>query len=477
MRRVYIEQLGCAKNQVDAEVMLEHLRSAGTWEYTDSPDTADMILVNTCGFIQDARKESIDTLLELRRAYPGAKIMMTGCLAERYAEEMQGAMPEADGFFGNRDLSLVLSAAEAVMDGGQPSPDRVRPVILPDYPDIDDFRRGKLFGFPGSAYVKISEGCDHRCRYCAIPLIRGGLRSRDAQGVIDEVKGLIEAGTYEIDLIAQDLAAFGTDLPMAGGGTGKERQGGRFLDLLDRLSSIPGDYRIRLLYIHPDAFHSALPDLVRERTTIHPYFDIPFQHAAIPVLRGMGRTGSSSSYLELIDTIRTKVPESVIRSTFMLGFPKEGRREFEELLDFVSRAQLDWAGSFLYSREEGTPAYDDRSAAGHWFAHRQALGRRRELERIQQQITETRLDRYVGKVYDVLIEEVVEGEDLRIGRMFAQAPEVDGATVILSDAVSPGEVVSCGIRRRNGIDLEAIPVKRLYIERSAYSEEEKTRTL
>lgn len=477
MRRVYIEQLGCAKNQVDAEVMLEHLRSTGTWEYTDTPDTADMILVNTCGFIQDARKESIDTLLELRKAYPGARIMMTGCLAERYAEDMQEALPEADGFFGNRDLSQVLSAAEAVMGKEQTAPDLRRPVILPDYPDADDFRRGRLFGFPGSAYVKISEGCDHRCRYCAIPLIRGGLRSREAQGVIDEVKRLIEAGTYEIDLIAQDLAAFGTDLPVAGGGTGKERQGGRFLDLLDTISSIPGDYRIRLLYIHPDAFPGELPDLVKERTTIHPYFDIPFQHAAIPVLRGMGRTGSSSSYLELIDTIRAKVPESVIRSTFMLGFPKEGRREFEELLDFITRAQLDWAGTFLYSREEGTPAYDDRSAAGHWFAHRQAQGRRKELERIQQQITETRLDRYVGKVYDVLIEEVVEGEDLRIGRMFAQAPEVDGATVVLSDAVNPGEVISCGIRRRNGIDLEAIPVKRLYIERSAYSEEEKTRTV
>jgi len=215
-----------------------------------------------------------------------------------------------------------------------------------------------------------------------------------------------------------------------------------------------------MLYIHPDDFPDDLPRLVKERKNILPYFDIPFQHAAAPVLRGMGRKGSAVSYLELLQNIRETLPDAVIRSTFMLGFPGERKQHVDELMRFVEAARLDWAGLFIYSPEEGTPACRLRTPDSHKRAARSAEPRKKELEALQTAITEQQLERWVGREFDVLIEEKIEGEDLLIGRMFAQAPEVDGSTVVLSDGGAPGDVIRCGIRRRVGIDLEAVPVSR-----------------
>ncbi len=443
MKYFYIENLGCAKNQVDAEVMLKELQKTGSWEYTESSDRADLILINTCGFIEPAREESLDAVFSLRAAHPDVKIVMTGCLAERYGREIDQELPEVDGFFGNRDLSYITAVAEDIMNGDHVS-------CFPDYPDISGreyMHRERLLSYAGSAYVKISEGCNHRCRYCAIPLIRGGLRSRTKEDVLAEVKALIADGVYEINLIAQDLAAFGTD-----------RGHPQFMELLDEMSLLPGDFIIRMLYIHPDDFPAGLPELVRDREKIVPYFDIPFQHASVPVLRSMGRRGSARTYLDLIRSIREVLPDAVIRSTFLLGFVNEDDAAREELLDFVREAQLDWAGCFVYSLEEGTPAYSDRSSSEHEKAVAEAEAFKPELEALQEEITQGRLQRWVGRHVDVLIEETVEGEDLLIGRIAGQAPEVDGLTVVLSEHGEPGERILCEVRRVVGVDLEAMPI-------------------
>ncbi len=439
MNYVYIENLGCAKNQVDAEVMLALLTESGRWAHTENPEQADLILVNTCGFIESAREESITALLSLRSSFPDAKVMMTGCLSERYAELIAEDLFEADGFFGNRDLSGVLQAADAVMA-------QQRAVDLPKTYRELSVDRDHRFSFPGSTYLKLSEGCSHRCRYCAIPLIRGDLRSKAVSDVVKEFRLALDRGIYEVNLVAQDLAAFGT-----------ESGPSRFLELLEKLLALDGEFRIRMLYIHPDYFPMELANLANTEEKLLPYFDIPLQHASADVLRGMGRKGDADAYLSLIDTIRSRCADSVIRSTFMVGFPGEGEREFDELMRFAEAAQLDWAGVFAYSREEGTPAYGDRKAGEHRKLLRVFEERSNRLRELVTGISESRLDRWVGRSMDILIEEVIAQEDLAIGRGFPQAPEVDGSVVVRGAGLSAGTVVPCNIVKRNGIDLEAVP--------------------
>lgn len=442
-KRIYVENLGCAKNQVDAEVMVDELVGSGCLS-VDNADQADVILVNTCGFIESAREESVNTFFALREQYPQAKIIMTGCLSQRYGKELEKELVEADGIFGNRDLRHITGLVRRILAGE-------RVVDLPAYPLIteESDRRGKLFNFPGSAYLKISEGCNHRCRYCAIPLIRGSLRSRPFDAIIGEAERLVGSGIREINLIAQDLAAYGTD---------GEQKRSQFLRLLEALVAIEGDFRIRMLYIHPDAFPRELPAFVAANPKVIPYFDIPFQHAHPDVLRPMGRLGDSRTYLELVESIRTVLPEATVRSTFMIGFTGETDQTFATLKRFVEEARLDWVGSFVYSREEGTPAYRDRTATEHKAMGKRAARWQKELESIQQKLTMDRLQRFVGTEQDVLIEELVEGEDLAIGRTAHQAPEVDGLTVVMGRNLVPGTMVRCGISRVNGIDLEAIPL-------------------
>ena len=436
--KIYIESLGCAKNQVDSEILLTQALAEG-YEKTDNPQEADVIVVNTCGFIESAKTESIDTFFSLHDANPDAKIIMAGCLAQRYGSEME--LDEADAVFGNHDLGRF---GELLASLG-----RKRQVVIPDYPDPDKDldRRDVLLGYPGSAYLKISEGCDHRCSYCAIPLIRGPLRSRPAERIIADARELISRGVYEISVIAQDLGAYWTDHGPS-----------RFVDLMDRLSSLEGDFVLRMLYIHPDTFPEDLIALTKERDKILPYFDIPFQHADVGVLRSMRRTGSRESYTALVSRIREALPDAVIRTTLMLGYPGEDRSAFEELLRFVDEARFDWMGSFLYSREEDTPAYSMRGEKDHEKAHKTAAKWQKELEKAQEKITAERLERFVGHEYTALIEDRIEGEELAIGRIYSQAPDVDGLTVIMGRDMKPGDVVRVGITRVRGIDLEGVRI-------------------
>ena len=438
MEKIYIESLGCAKNQVDSEILLTYALENG-YERTESPAEADVIVVNTCAFIEDAKKESIDTVLSMREAYPKARIILSGCLAQRYGKEME--FEEVDAIFGNYDLSLfpeILKETEA----------EHRPVEVPSYPDPDRERddRSILLSRPGCAYLKISEGCNHCCSYCAIPIIRGPLRSRPFEKIIEEAKRLIKEGVYEISVIAQDLGAYGIDL------YGRSR----FTELMDALSSLDGDFVLRMLYIHPDTFPMDLLPLVKERKRILPYFDIPVQHADPKILRAMGRTGSRQIYLSLVDKIRESLPDAVIRTTIMLGFPGEDEETFEEVKRFISEGRFDWMGSFTYSREEDTPAYKMRNKREHDKAHKAAQSYQKELMEMQNVISEERMHRFVGNTYKAIIEERIEGEDLYFGRIYAQAPDVDGLTVISAKDLKPGDVVDVKIIKSMGFDLDAV---------------------
>ena len=440
-KKVYVENLGCAKNQVDAEVMVASLSLDG-YESVEHAEDASIILVNTCGFIESARKESIDTFFALKESFPDKKILITGCLSQRYAKELEGELLEADAVFGNRDLKVINNVVRKVISGE-------RVIEVPQYPVVEqDYdSRGKLFNYPGSAYLKISEGCNHRCRFCAIPIIRGSLRSRPKHAVLDDAASLIKSGIKEINIIAQDLAAYGTDV-------GEKKS--KFLDLLESIALLDGDFVIRLLYIHPDAFPLALLDLIKKYPKILPYFDIPFQHADKKVLRKMGRTGDKEIYLSLISTIRASFPDAVIRSTFLLGFTEEDDESIEILTSFIKEAQLDYAGSFIFSLEEDTPAYEDASVEEYEKRVKKALLHQKKIEKLTTSITTKRLRRFIGKEMDVLIEENVEKEELSIGRTHYQAPEVDGLTVVMGKNLIPGRYIRCGIQKVNGIDLEAV---------------------
>ena len=445
---LYIENLGCAKNQVDAEVMAHNLEKDG-WTLTDDATKASLIIVNTCGFIESAREESIDTFFSLKGQNPKAKIIVSGCLAQRYAQELGTQLPEANGVFGNRDLAEINTFVQDVEN--LPKKAQVKPVVLtPQYPDPDaeSDERNKLFNFPGSAYLKISEGCNHRCGYCAIPLIRGSLRSRSKIAVLTEAKRLIDNGIKELNLIAQDLAAYGTDWDGHS----------HFCELLKDITALDGDFRVRMLYIHPDAFPMELIDLVKNNPKIIPYFDIPFQHASPKLLVPMKRTGNRLVYEKLIDTIRSKLDKCVIRTTIMLGFPGDTKEDFEEVYKFVEHCRFNWMGSFLYSREEGTYAWDLTTEEEHKALIKQAKTWQKKLQKLQEKISSQRLEEFIGQECDVLIEELIDGEDLAIGRIWAQAPEVDGLTVVMGRDMVPGQIYRCGIRKVNGIDLEAVKI-------------------
>ena len=436
----YIVNLGCSKNQVDGETVLALMEKKG-WKYTDL-EHADVVIINTCGFINDAKEESINTILNCKSSYPDKIVIAAGCLAQRYGKELAQEMTEADGFVGNHDLYAVPDAVEKIVKG------KTR-LVSPKNPSPDCFvERNTLFTFPRSTYIKIAEGCNNNCTYCAIPLIRGQLRSIPADIIIKEIKNFVKKGFFEINLVSQDLASWGTDM------------GQDLIYLLKRISRLKGDFRIRLLYMHPDKFNPDILPLFKKDNRLIPYFDIPFQHASEPVLSAMGRKGNKDKYLKLIATIREALPESVIRSTVMLGFPGEKEEDFQCLMEFLKEAELDWCGFFTYSREEGTKAFNFKGKVPIATAGL----RKEQAQELQNRITEKRLESYVGREIEVLVEEIIAEEDIALGRGYMNAPEVDGAIILHSDkaasgGIKPGDVVRAKVVKRNNIDLEAADVR------------------
>jgi ribosomal protein S12 methylthiotransferase len=408
--------------------MMAHLAGAG-WAAADDPADAELIIVNSCGFIESAKRESLDAVFSWRRLFPEKKIMLAGCLAQRYEAELAESLPEADYILGNMDLSRAAS----VLAGGG---------LLPDE-SAEALAARPLLSGPGSAYVKILEGCNNRCAFCAIPLIRGRLQSRPAESIVSECRGLLARGVRELCLIGQDIASYGLDFP-------QHRQ--RLPELIEAILRLEGDFWLRLLYIHPERFPPELLDLCLQDKRLLPYFDLPFQHASEPLLRAMNRRGSAEAYLGLIAAIREKLPQSAIRSTFLVGFPGESDAGFAALLDFQEKACLEWAGVFTFSREEGTPAFSMKGRV----PKKVMAARKRLLEDRQEEISGKRMERFVGLDADILVEEDM-GDALYLGRCAAQAPEVDGSVIINSEEpLQPGTFVRGRLAARVGLDLEAV---------------------
>jgi len=436
--RYFLDPFGCVKNQVDAENMMHHLEKAG-WKNAPAEE-ADLIIINSCGFIESAKQESINAVLEWRRLYPAKKILLAGCLAQRYAKELADNLPESDGFFGIENIAEITQAAIKTVKGPAAKPASVTRFPAGERP---------LLSLPGSAYVKISEGCSNCCSYCAIPLIRGKLVSRTIPDIVDECRTLLERGIAELCIVGQDTGAFGTDVSAAT----------KLPELLEAVSALKGHFWVRLLYIHPDHFPAQILDLMEKDARFLPYFDIPFQHASPKILPAMNRRANAEQYLELLKTIRGRLPRAVIRSTFLLGFPGETEDDFAALLDFQEKASLDWLGCFVYSREEGTPSFSMKGQV----PKKTAAARKQIIEERQIPITEKNMERFTGQTLEVLIEERIDsgadGENFWLGRLYCQSPEIDGAAVIVGGetiGTSPklGNLVPCRVIARRGFDLE-----------------------
>jgi ribosomal protein S12 methylthiotransferase len=408
-------QLGCPKNWVDGEWMLGQLQAAGH-EVTGDPD-AETVIVNTCGFIDAAKEESIRAILEVaRRKQEGRvrRLLVAGCLVERYKEELRKAIPEIDGFI---PLGAVGQVARLL---AEERPDAPVGVEMPLY---DGLSPRLLATPPHLAYVKIAEGCDNPCSFCPIPSFRGAFRSRPPNDVVREVGTLAARGVKEAVLVAQDTTDYGRDLGLRDG----------LALLLRRLQEETEMSWIRVLYAYPNHLHRSLLKAMAHCTRVVPYLDLPLQHAHPEILSAMKRGGSAESFLRLLDRARKAVPGLAVRSTFIVGFPGERREHFRLLMDFVREARFDHLGVFTYSREEGTAAH----RLGDPVDQRTKRRRQERLLEVQQAISYEKNRTLVGRTVTVLVEGVSEeSEHLLEGRLPTQAPDVDGK-VLLNDGFAP----------------------------------------
>src|SRR5215468_4656798 len=438
--KVGFVSLGCPKNLVDSEVMLGTLTRQG-YSITAQKEDADVIVVNTCGFIDTAKKESIDTILEMAELKSQGnckKLVVAGCLAERYRSEIQKEIPEIDFIFGPDELGRIL---EAVQLESSSIPD-VSIDALYSSKEIPTIPR--VLTTPAHmAYLKVSEGCDHVCTFCAIPSFRGRFRSRPIADLVAESQRLAEQGVRELIIVSQDTMAYGKDLGLPQGIT----------SLLSELVKIDGLKWVRFLYCYPNMVSDELVRLVAGEERLCKYFDIPYQHASRPVLERMKRGGHRAAYERQIESIRNLMPDVGLRTSFIVGFPGESEEDFTDLLSFVKNVQFDNVGVFLYSDEEGTPAFDLDGKVARLTATR----RRNRIMKEQARISAERLQNMVGRKVEILLEGRSEESDLLLqGRMETQAPDIDGH-VLINDAgdkeVTPGEFYTVEITESLEYDL------------------------
>ena len=440
MAKVSMISLGCPKNTVDAEGILGAVEEAGH-EIVSDPAEAEVVVVNTCGFIQSAKEESIAAVLDaVRLKADGAcrSVIVTGCLAQRYGDDLASEIPEADAVLGLRESRSIADAISRTLDG-----ERVVEVGDPSAWWLGSDSR-VLSTPPWTAYLRIADGCDNRCSYCAIPSIRGGFRSRPERDVLDEAKALADSGVRELILVAQDITRYGTD-------TGGPR---RLPALLERLSGIEGIRWIRLLYCYPTRVSDELIRSIAENEKVCKYIDVPLQHCSDRILRAMNRQGSKREYLDLFARIRELCPDAALRTTFIVGFPGETDGEFEELIDFVREVRFDRAGVFCYSEEEDTPA----ALLPGKVNRRTMEARFRGLMDLQREISLERNKSLVGKHIEVLVEDV-RGKSV-IGRSYRDAPDIDGLVYIEgSKGLRPGDFATVEITEAREYDLIAHPAE------------------
>ena len=434
---VWLTTLGCSKNQVDSDKVTAVLGEAGYVDAT-GPDTADVVMVNTCAFIEAARAESVDTILEVAATKrPEARLVVLGCMAQRYETELAEALPEADAVIGLDRYGELVDRLDH-LTGWQPL--RIR--SAPTSPMDILYETKRPTPATPFAYVKVAEGCDKPCTFCAIPLFRGKQRSRPPINIRDEIADLTAAGVGEIVLVAQDLAAYGRDLDGV--------DGAGIADLVRFVSDVDGLRRLRLYYLYPREIRQGLIDEMADNPVIADYFDLSLQHASAPLLRAMKRPWSGDKHLDLIARIRTAAPDAALRSSFIVGFPGETDAHVEELAEFLTEAQLDWAGFFPFSAEEGTPA----AAFAAQIPAGDLTERLRHLHAIQDDITTSRNLAQRGRTLEVLVDQVEDGQ--AVGRSYREAPEIDG--VILLDGGQPGEWLQAEVVGGYGTDLTATVV-------------------
>jgi ribosomal protein S12 methylthiotransferase len=438
MIKVGMVSLGCPKNLVDSEVMLGTLELGG-YALTTDPAEADVIVVNTCTFIGPARKESIDTILEMaehKKTGRCRRLVVAGCMVQQNHDELKAAIPEIDALVGLNDIERIAEAC--ALEAGQRFEASTKAAHY-----LYSERSPRILATPGhSVYLKISEGCDHTCAFCAIPSFRGSQRSRSVASVVEEARRLADSGTVELNLIAQDTTDYGRDL---GDGTDLAM-------LLRALDLVPGLRWIRVLYAYPNRLTDGFIEALASCEHAARYLDLPLQHADAVLLKAMRRGGSAATHLRLIASLRARVPGIALRSTFIVGFPGETEARFRALLDFIGEARLDSLGVFTYSEEKGTAAAglaDDVPAAV-------KEARRAEVMEMQQRISLARNQARVGRTVEVLVDGAHEESDLLLcGRTEGQAPEIDGR-VILTDAprpLHPGEFVEVLIEEAHPYDL------------------------
>jgi ribosomal protein S12 methylthiotransferase len=477
--RIGFVSLGCPKNLVDSEVMMGLLDQAGA-EITNRPETADILVVNTCSFIDKAKQESIDTILQMAEhkvSGKARKLIVAGCLVERYRDEIRKNMPEVDAVVGTGELEAILAAAGLETPAPPPDQPQLFSILpsgnghnvpsraegdlresqgrfaretwegaqakLPQY--LYDHTTPRLLATrKSSAYIKIAEGCDHPCSFCVIPNLRGKFRSRRFASVVAEAEQLVAQGVRELTLIGQDTTCYGEDLGMKDG----------LAQLLDSLARIPNLKWLRFLYAYPNKVTGRLLDTIAQHDVICKYLDMPLQHASGSVLKSMRRGGNADIFLKTIERVRAAVPGVAIRSTFITGFPGETEADFAVLSDFVRSAKLDWLGVFSYSDEEGSGAFH----LGDKVPVRTIEARRRSLMRQQQSISRKSRASLVGRTFELLVEGASEETSLLWeGRTEHQAPEIDGKVFINDfgpfDQLNPGHFYRCEITESQDYDL------------------------
>jgi ribosomal protein S12 methylthiotransferase len=448
METIHLVTLGCPKNLVDSELMLGTLASAG-YEITTDPAKAQVLIVNTCAFIEAAKKESISAILEaadLKAKLPGRRLVVTGCLAQRYGAQLREEMPEIDILVGTGnflDLPELLrrsdaptgshSATAAALEAVAP---REGAHLLP-YRDAPRMVTGNFF----SSYLKVSEGCNHKCAFCIIPKIRGVHESRPLTDLVEEARRLVDGGVRELNLIAQDLTAYGRDLTPRSS----------LAELLFALNGLEGLKWIRLLYCYPNFITDELLTAIAELPKVVKYIDMPLQHADDQILRAMRRERSGDALRRLLDRIRRRIPNVALRTSFIVGFPGETEQAFQRLLDFVVEQQFHHVGVFTYSREEGTEAYDLPGQ----IPEAEKRRRRRRLMQLQAEISAKINQTFLGEEIEVLVESELAGRGKRMcGRAAWQAPDIDG-TVLLEGIAEPGEFIRAQVKRTLTYDLLA----------------------
>jgi len=431
---VYLESLGCNKNTVDSEIMLSLLHEKG-YRVAHDPQEASEIIVNTCAFIDDAKEESIDTILQLARYKKGgARLIVSGCLPQMYSGEILENMPEVDAVIGVGDISAVLDAVK------ETDTHRDYPLSRNLNGKYREYRpRTLLLTSPGSAYMKISEGCSRDCSFCLIPKIKGKMRSRRPSHIIEEAKILEKKGVSELIITSQDTVRYGDDLQLEGG----------LRSLMETLLHETEIRMFRLLYLRPGARLLDSLDIFTHGR-VAPYLDIPVQHVSKNVLRGMHREGDYEMYMDVVRTIRARLPGVILRTTLIVGFPGEGSEEFDILTKFIREAEFDHLGVFIYSPQRGTDSYRMKKNVSMKIAEQ----RKKKILEIQRHVSRSRLRAHVGKVFDVLMEERVEGENYYFGRSVHFAPEVDGVFVVRSERrLKPGCIVKALVTSSDDYDL------------------------